>query len=625
MQGMTHRWCGPAIGPAPASGTESGPRKTPLHPDALVDRVLRARGVSSGDEAGELLDPRLTGLSDPDDMADVTKAADRLLRAARGDEVVVIYGDYDVDGVCASAILYRTLSALAPGAAADGRLRTYIPHRIQEGYGLNADAIASLADEGAGVIVSVDCGIGARGPAEAARGLGVDLIITDHHAMEGSEECLPPAYAVVHPARRSPGGEGARVGELCGAGVAFKLAWRLATLAAGSDRVGADRRELLLDLMALAGLATIADIVPLVGENRLLARFGLRRIKSTAFVGLGALLDASGLSRQAVGAQEAGFVLGPRLNACGRMGHAADALELLLTDDGERAARIASELDRVNRSRQSAERSIFTQALEEAERAGMTAAESRAIVLAHERWHPGVVGIVCSRLVGRFGRPAVLMQREGGRCRGSARGIEGFDLHAALAACSVHLETFGGHRMAAGLALAEPKLGGFTEAFCAHAADLIDETMLIPQLRVDAVADPSEVTGPAVSALEMLGPFGRDHPPPTLLLRGVRACGDAEPLGARGRHAQWRIRSGGDGPSREHRVVAWGWGERRSAIRAGAALDVVVRPVISRWNGRSRVELELRDARLVGRGGASSGPGPGSSGAAFTATPSARR
>jgi len=569
-----------------------------------------ARGLGSAAQATDFLNPRLTHLHDPSLLPGVDTAAARILTALHAGQRIVIYGDYDADGVSAAAILVHMCRALSPGAD----VSTYIPHRLDEGYGINAQAITELADAGAKVIVSVDCGITAVAPALVARARGVDLIITDHHewAVDGSGAAsLPDAFTLVHP--RLPGADGSPCaypfGELCGAGVAYKLAWRMATMHSGGDRVGDDLRRTLLELLALASLGVIADVVPLVGENRVIARFGLERIKHSPLVGLRALVEASGLAGEKVDAFDVGFKLAPRLNAAGRMGHARDALELFTTTDPRRAAELADALSVQNLARQTVERAILESALEFAQRAGMTAPDRRAIVLADDGWHAGVVGIVCSRLVERFHRPTILLQRkmdgvngDGGEavCHGSARSVDGFDLHAALAACGEHLEKFGGHAMAAGLVVRESRLAGFVEAFTQRANDAIAPERLCARLVVDAEASMQELTTELVGRVEALAPFGRENPPVRIVVRNVAVAAPARTLGAHGKHLALTLAEG-TGPSRRMvRTVAWNWGERRDALRVGMRLDVVVEPKLSRYNGSVTVEPELKDAAVVG-------------------------
>ena len=557
----------------------------------LLERVMAVRGLS-----GAFLEPTMKQLHDPGLLPGIDRVCERLLAAARAGDPIVVYGDYDVDGITATAILVRMLRALEPGAG----VSTYVPHRIEEGYGLNSAALVELASRGARVVVSVDCGITAVEPALAAKGAGLDLIITDHHnPPEGADE-IPDAYAIVHP--RLPGSV-YPFGELCGAGVAFKIAWRLATMHEGSERVSPGVRAVLLDLLTLAALGTVADVVPLVDENRVIVRHGLAMCKTTGLTGLAALIDAAGLGGEKIDAEKVGFRLGPMLNAVGRLGHAAEAVELLLSTDPARAASIAGGLTRVNEQRRRTQRQIFAQAGAMAEAAGMTDDDTRAIVLAHEDWHPGVVGIVCSRLVETYARPAILMQKQpGGMCVGSGRSIEGFNLHGAVDACADCLTSFGGHDMAIGLRVQTSRLDEFVRRFLSVAGGALAPEDLVQTSRYDCTAEAGELTPGAVRRLEKLAPFGRSNPPVCVLLRGVRVEGRPEPFGRTGDHLGVRLRGvgvsvrGSGGPVL--RAIGWGWAEMHDRFRPGALVDVLVEPKVSDYSGR--VEPVLVDARVAG-------------------------
>ncbi|MFZ4576702.1 MAG: single-stranded-DNA-specific exonuclease RecJ, partial [Phycisphaerales bacterium] len=489
---------------------------------------------------------------------------------------------------------FHTLNALTPQGIA-ARVSTYVPHRIDEGYGLHVDAIEQIVGAGATLIVSVDCGVTGFAAAARAAELGVDLIITDHHALPPQEKGLPRAYAVVHP--RLPGaGASYPWGELCGAGVAFKLAWRLATMDQGADRVRGPVRDVLLDMLGLAALGTIADVVPLQDENRVIARFGLEQLKRSRLTGVKALIDASGLGGEDIDSERAGFALAPRLNACGRMGHAQAALEMLTVASPERAAAIARDLNAFNTERRETEQRIFDQACELAEAAGMTGADRRAIVLSDERWHAGVVGIVCSRLIGRYHRPTLLLQRGENTSHGSGRSIDGFNLHAGLSSCADLLEKFGGHDMAAGMVVSHSRYDEFVERFTGACNDGVSHEMLTPALKVDCDALMEELNPDAVRQLSALGPFGRGNPRPCVVLRGVKPLRDAEAMGKTGSHLQAQIGSGG----RALRLVGWRWGDRRSALRGGVSVDVAIHPKVSKWNGVVRVEGELCDVAACG-------------------------
>lgn len=559
---------------------------------ALIARILADRGFTDDESLRAFAHPTLRMLHDPSLMAGIDEASQRILSAAKTGRPIVIYGDYDVDGICATAILVRILRSLIP----DAPVSTYVPHRLEEGYGLSTQAMQELAAGGAALVVSVDCGITAHAAAHAARDAGLELIITDHHNFDRDEHAnpiLPPAVTIVHPRLRAASGIAYPCEDLCGAGVAFKLAWRLASMHHDSERVDEATRTVLLDLLALAGLATIADIVPLIDENRVIARFGLERIRSTGLLGLRALLEASNLLGENITATEAGFILGPRLNACGRMGHAREAIELLTTADPRRAGDIARQLNTQNQQRRDTERRIFEQACGLAEDAGMTD-RHRAIILADPEWHPGVVGIVCSRLVARYARPTILMQRADGICKGSGRSIDGFNLHAALHGCAHHLSTFGGHDMAAGLSLTPDALDRFTEEFLALAAQQITDDMLVPSLRIDAEARIEELDLTAARALANLGPFGRANPDPVIALRGVRLLGRPEPLGKDGKHLRLRV-----GDARHALIIkAWNYAEHADSLHAGATIDAALRLEVNTFRGSTNAEGTLADVRV---------------------------
>ncbi len=545
----------------------------------LVQRVLAARDLADPAAAEAFLSPALGRLHSPSLMHDLDRAAARVVESIKSRRRIVIYGDYDVDGITATAILFHVIKALS----ADAVVESYVPHRLDEGYGLNAQAIREIASGGADLIVTVDCGVSGRGMPAIAREFGTDMIITDHHALPASVEDLPDAFAVVHP--RHPLGR-YPFGDLCGAGVAYKLAWRMCTLWCGTDRITQDLRELLLDLLGPCSLGVIADVVPLVGENRIIASHGLGRVRHSRIPGLRMLVEASGLAGEKISEQDVGFKLAPRLNACGRMGHAREAVELLTVARGERAAEIAKQLSTFNDQRRQVERRIVDQAIELAEAKGMTGPDRRAIVLAHPDWHAGVVGIVCSRLVERFHRPTFLMAAGDGTCHGSGRSIRGFDLAAALDSCRHLLIKGGGHAMAAGLELEADKFEAFTEAFTSLCNERIDPSMLTGHAGYDCEADVSELTREAIACLAKLGPFGRDSNPEVCLrLRDVKLHKPPMPLGKDGRHIKFDAFSTKSG-LRALRVVAWDAAEWLDRVPVGRAFDLLIHPSISDYSGQ---------------------------------------
>lgn len=525
-------------------------------------------------------------------MPGLDRAAARILEAVRGGQRIVIYADYDVDGVSAAAILWHMIRAIDPNA----KVATYLPHRLEEGYGLNSEAISKLCDS-SDLIVSVDCGVTAVGPARVARERNVDLIITDHHTPPREAEALPQAFAVVHPL--TPGHEPYPFPDLCGAGVAFKVAWRLATLESGSEKAKPELKQLLVELLALASMGVIADVVPLRGENRVIARFGLDQIRRSKLAGVQALREESGIGGEHVEAADIGFRLGPRLNAIGRLGHAREALELLTTSDETRAREIAQALTGWNDERRKTEVLISSQAEAMAIGCGMTAPDHRAIVLCDQSWHRGVVGICCSRLVGLYHRPTILLQQDGDLCHGSARSVDGFDLHAALAACAGHLEAFGGHAMAAGLKVRADRLADFTRAFVSYVNDRLSPSDLVRRTIVDAECVIADLDLAAAEAFGSLAPFGRDNNRPLVLVRGAAVATAPRLLGSTGKHIAFDVKHG----VRTLKVKGWSWAvplaEAGVALRPGQTIDLVIAPEINNWNGRRTVEASLEDLRLA--------------------------
>ena len=568
----------------------------------LVGKLLADRGYADAAAARAFLHPALNQLHDPAALPGVARAAERIARAVAEGRPIVLYGDYDVDGVTASAILWHALRT------AGARAACYVPHRIDEGYGLHADAIDAIADYRAcpelrpagadpppPLIVSVDCGITGVEPAERARRRGVDLIITDHH--EFDPDALPDACVLVHP--RLPRGAGGSdhaeaypFGELCGAGVAFKLAWQFARAHTGeTDRLPAAFREALMNALPLAALGTVADVVPLVDENRVITTHGLGRIKQTPIVGLAALIEAAGLAGESIDAYHVGFVLGPRLNACGRMGHAREAVRLLTTDDAEEARRIAEELTRANDERRRVEQAILREAEAMLLEGGGLSDDQRAIVLGKEGWHLGVLGIVASRLVERHGRPAVLLAMDNGHAHGSARSVDGLCMHTALSACESLLDRYGGHAMAAGLALPSDRLDDFRRAMIEHVNARLDVEQLKPLLRVEGELTLADCDLPVFDHLARLAPFGRANPTPRLRLRNLRLTRAPEPMGSSGKHLALHFDDG----THPRRAVAFQWGAYREALFPGERYDVIVKPKVSLWRGRRRAEIHVED------------------------------
>lgn len=552
-----------------------------LHVHPLVAQVLHNRGLDDPVVSRQFLDPKLTDLHDPELLNGAVEAAERIARAVSEGKKIVIYGDYDVDGITGTAILHAILRMV--GANVD----FYVPHRIEEGYGLNVEAVDKLIADGAELMVTIDCGISAVEPVARAVAAGLDVIVTDHHSV-GSE--LPPAGAIVHPSL--PGSEYPNA-NLAGAGVAFKLAWQVARTICGSNRVDDKMRQFLLDATCFAALGTIADVVPLLGENRVLARFGLSGLSGTEHVGLRALLASASLVGKKLDAYHVGFVLGPRLNAAGRMGHASLAVEMLTGASPERSGEIARYLDEQNTERRKVQDEITAQAVEMIESDRLDAPDRRGIVVGSENWHGGVIGIVASRLVGRFGRPAIVFSLGEDSARGSARSIDGFNMYTALTACGDHLEGFGGHAMAAGLTIDRRKLDAFTETFVAYASSHISAEQLTPVLKIDAVATLAGLSYDTVHNLARMAPFGQGNAPPVVAVNRCRLLRAPRRIGQSGTTITMTLGQ----ESASMRAVGFGMGDLAEMLVGVNAVDVAFEPQLNTFRGQTNVQAMLRDVR----------------------------
>ncbi len=546
----------------------------------IIARLLLNRDVSI-DGAAAFLGPQLKDLHAPCLLPGAAQASEIIADAIRAKAKIVVYGDYDVDGTTGIAILWHVLTL----AGAD--VSFYVPHRIDEGYGLNTTAVLKLMEDGADLIVSVDCGITAVEVANVVREKGTKLIITDHHTVQGD---VPQADALVHPAI----GTNYPNPHLCGAGVAFKLAWAVAQKLSDSERVSPAFRRLLMDLLPLAALGTIADVVPLRGENRIIAKHGLAALSSTELPGLRALIDSAGLGGETISGYDVGFRLAPRINAAGRMGHARLAVELLTRADAERAREIALYLEEHNRSRQAVERKITKQACEQIERNNLAGDARRAIVLASEGWHAGVIGIVAARIVGRFHRPTILIALTNGAGQGSARSISGFDLSEGLKRCSEHLQAYGGHAMAAGLKIAADRVDPFTQAFVQVANNRLTADDLLSKLHLDAEVGLDELTLPTVEAVVGLGPFGTGNPKPKLATDWVDLAAEPRCVGRRQDHLQASFTQRGV----RLKAIGFGMGDKIEDLKQHRRCRVAFEPMINEFNGRRSVEMQILDLKF---------------------------
>ena len=577
MEFPAKRW----IRPEPRAGGEG-----------LLDRLFQGRGLKSLDEREAFCRPNLKQLQDPEAMHDMREAADAVCEALRAGKRLAIYGDYDVDGIMATAILWHMLRAIAPNAP----VRTYVPHRIEEGYGLNREALDALRGEGIQTVVTVDCGVSAIREAKHAREIGLELVITDHHELHPSHE-VPVARAVVHP--RLPGDQ--RFGELCGAGVAWKLAWMIAERWCGSERLPKVLQDRLLTLLPLAAIGTVADVVPLLGENRVIVARGLTLARSTGVAGLDALLEAARVA-DVVDAEQVAFRVAPRLNACGRMGHPEEAVELLTTADRRRAEEIVSKLEDLNADRKKEENRIFEAALAQLQAELGAQERPRGIVLCDESWNLGVVGIVCSRLVDLYACPVILFTRNKDVYKGSGRSVDGVELHKVLAACKEHLLNFGGHAMAAGVTASGPDaIARFKEAFAREVDALLPPTgEQRPPLAIDSVCELGELDIATVQEIDQLAPFGRENRKPALLVEGAELT-QVRPFGKAGavRHLELAVRKPWRGQQRFLRIQWWDGAKHAASLEKGMRLDLVIEAGLDRFRGGVEPNARLLDLRIA--------------------------
>ena len=562
----------------------------------VVAQLLLSRGVTTPDAARRFLDAPLSGLHAPEALPNVPDATDRIARAIRDGRRICVYGDYDVDGVTGTAILFTLLTKLG------AKVEFHIPMRLSEGYGLNSEKLRDLAEAGVNTVVSVDCGIASLEEAEEAKRLGLELIVTDHHEMRTAADgsvLLPDAAALVHP--RLPGG-GYPFGGLSGAGVALKLAWAIARRASGSERVNPELRDLLLDAVGLAALGLVADVVPLQDENRILVRHGLERIAQRPSIGLRALIDAAmganepGKEPKPVTSEDVGFRLGPRLNAAGRLGCARLAVELLTTKSPTKARELAAYLEDQNSKRQHLERKVTQEARDLLE--GTDLSKLAGIVLASSDWnegHQGVVGIVAGRIVELYGRPTLVIssRKDEDLAVGSGRSVPDFPLHLALKACEAHLLGHGGHAAAAGFKLKPGNIDAFREHFNAYAtAHFPGGEPPPPRLTLDAEVPLSAITSGLLKDIDKLEPYGAENPKPKFLAAGLKVEAPRKIGGGEvQRHMDFKVRQG----DTVMRCVAWGMADRMEELLSASECCLAFTPKVNEWNGYRKIELQVID------------------------------
>jgi len=550
-----------------------------LNVSALTARVLVNRGIREAQAAQSFLQPSLHDLQDPCEDPAVQEAARFLLDTARAGRRITVFGDYDADGICAAALLMRVLTFL------DARADTYIPHRIEEGYGLSCDALRELKKAGTEVVVTVDCGVSANREIALARELGMEVLVTDHHE-PGDER--PQARHLLNPKL-----DDCRFGYrfLAGVGVAFKLVWALGQQLSGGSRVSDEFKDLLVEAMALVAIGTVADVVPLLDENRVLVRYGLKSIRATGRPGMAALLEA-GRVRAEVSATDVAFRLAPLLNAAGRMGHAKAAVELLTTHDAARAATLARELVSQNQRRRSVQRATCREA-EELVAQDEHLQERNCIVLVNADWHQGIVGLVASRLAEKFWRPAFVFTTDGDVARGSARSIGGFPLYTAVEKCADLLEEYGGHEGAAGLAVSLANMAAFQERIDAVAGELRGAEVPTPELGLDGHVALPELNVDLLREIQLLAPFGRENPEPVFAASGLQLAGNPQTVGADGQHLAFMVRQ----DRTTLRVIAMRKADWLEPLRdrKGEPFSLAFQPGIDTYRGPATVELRATD------------------------------
>ncbi len=529
----------------------------------IVAHCMCARGITTAEAAERYLNPSLTNVCDPFALSGMREAVARIEQARENNEGVVVFGDYDVDGIAGTALLVRALRYYGIE-----KLHFGLPNRQEEGYGLSPDRVDWAADLGASLIITVDNGIAALDAADRAREKKLDLIVTDHH-LPGAE--LPRAVAIVNPKLEAADFSGA---DLCGAALAFQLGRALTGKAGGLD---------------LAALGTIADVVPLTGDNRDIAAAGLAHIRMKPRAGIAALNRVSKLNAAELRAESIAYQIAPRINAGGRMGDGTAGLDLLLSDDFDETHRLACDLDAVNEDRREVERGVQDAVLRELERSFVP--DQRSIVLARRDWHAGVIGIVASRIQDQYYRPVILIALdEDGKGRGSGRSIEGFDLAEAIASCGHLLEKHGGHAAAAGLTIDADKLDAFCDAFERSARERLPEGELLKPLRIDAQVALSSIDPQLIHALDRLQPCGHHNASPVFATYGAEIVpGSCREL--RGGHLKLMVRD----ESATMHAIGFGMGDKLNEITAARAVDIAFAPQFNTWRGETSIQLMLKD------------------------------
>ncbi len=555
---------------------------------AVVAQLLALRGITHADQVQAFLNLKMTNMADPFELPGMEPACQTILAAIAANQKITVYGDYDCDGMTSTAILCGCIKLLG------GDVNYFVPNRLDDGYGVNTDAIDRLHKKGTALIITVDCGISSVHEVAYANQLGIKMIVTDHHQPGAT---LPAAEAIVHPALPD---QPYRFAGLCGAGVAFKLTWGLCQRKSGSEKLPPPLRDFLFKAIGLAAIGTVADVVPLLDENRIIVHYGLNVMRKFCSVGLTELIRVAALAdKQQLGAEDIAFTLGPRLNAAGRLGQAQLGVELLMCEDQHRATQLAEYINELNKSRDSLETSM-RRAAKKMIKENHDPENEPAIVLAQPDWHQGVLGIVAGRIAELYNRPTILISIDKmgeKQAVGSCRSACGLNLYQALDSCSDLLAKFGGHVAAAGLKIDAENIDRFREEFCDHVSNVVPADKFQPQLSVDAEAPLSQLTMDTLFQMEKLAPFGMRNPRPVICATEVRLASPAKTMGADDKHLSLNLTQHGA----EIRAVAFGKGEWAQELdHENGVYDFAFKPSINEFRGRRSVQLKLIDFRVSG-------------------------
>jgi len=536
----------------------------------LLAKVFISRKMDDPDKVRSFLKPDLSDLHDPFLMDGMDRAVERIIQAVKNSEKILVYGDYDVDGITGTSILYQFLTSIG------AKVQYFLPDRIEDGYGLTMSAVEKVKLTDVSLVITVDCGITSVQEVERLQEDGIQVIVTDHHECK---EVIPDAYATLNPHKPCCGYP---FKELCGAGVVMKLVQGLCIRSGCPDG--------FLQYLDLAALATIADIVPLIGENRVIASFGLKAMETTQNFGMRALINIAGLSEKPITSYGAAFGLAPRVNAAGRLGDACRGIRLFTAQEQVLAEAMAKELDEENRSRQQMETKILEEVFEYVEER-LDPVNQKVLVVPGRGWHQGVIGIVASKVVEKYYRPCIVISVEDGIGKGSGRSVKGFNLFLALNHCQAVLDRFGGHELAAGLTLKEEKIDEFRALINAYADSVLDEEDLVPHVRIDALLERGDITLESVRELAEMAPFGEGNPNPRFAYRAL-CVRDVKTMSG-GKHLKLRLADGGFYID----AVGFGMGELAQEMEIGDMIDAAFAPDINVWNGEERLQLILSDIK----------------------------